>query len=197
MPDRSEFRCAAFPGLARRRLWRGAHGTGHHRALRRDASRPAADERLRLDRDHIAGHHDAAVVDCRARRQRRARAALRRHPRDGRERARSAGRPRGRALARRADGREGVLGQPGRDIGEFRRRVLALGRHRLEGCARLRARLRPKEGHDQPRRLQDLLRRGRERADVLAGRRGGGRGGAVLPRARRARARVCRDRDRE
>ena len=40
---------------------------------------------------------------------------------------------------------------------ELRRRLLALGRHRLDRCRGLRARVRPQEGHDQPRRLQDLL----------------------------------------
>ena len=40
-----------------------------------------------------------------------------------------------------------------------------------------RARLRSHQGHDQPRRLQGLLRRGRERLSLASGRaRGGGRG---------------------
>ena len=83
----------------------------------------------------------------------------------GREVPRRRGR---RAVARRPDGGEGILGRPGRHGGEHRRRLLALGRHRLEGCRRLRARVRPQEGHDQPRRLQDLFGRGRERADELS-----------------------------
>ena len=52
---------------------------------------------------------------ARAARQRRLRRALRRHPGDGRRRPRgAAGRAR-RALARRADGGEGLLGRSGRD----------------------------------------------------------------------------------
>ena len=55
---------------------------------------------------------------------------------------------------------------------------------------RLRARVRPQEGHDQPRRLQDLFGRGRERADEFRRRGGGRRRGAALPGAGRARARL-------
>ncbi len=57
-------------------------------------------------------------------------------------------------------------------------------------AAGLRAGVRPQEGHAQPRRLQDLFGRGRERADGLA-RHGRGRGDRpAVPGARRAGARL-------
>ena len=60
------------------------------------AAGPQPDERLRCDRDHLAGHPDAAGRDRAAAGQRRLRAALRRHPGDGRRG------PRGAATARKA-----------------------------------------------------------------------------------------------
>jgi long-chain acyl-CoA synthetase len=53
------------------------------------------------------------------------------------------------------------------------RRLVAFGRPGLGRRRGLCARVRPQEGHAQPRRLQDLFGRGRERADGLA-RHGGG-----------------------
>ena len=106
---------------------------------------------------------------------------------DGRE---VRARPDRRAVDRRADGRARLLGQPRGHRGVVHRRLLAFGRPGLGRCARLRARLRPQEGHAQPRRLQDLFGRGRERADGLARHGRGGRRRQALPGARRARARL-------
>ncbi len=119
-------------------------------------------------------------------------AGLRRGVRDGRRRPRSAAWPDRRDLDRRPDGRAGLLAQPRGDGREPQRGLLAFGRHRLGGRRRLCPRRRPQEGHDQPRRLQDLLDRGRERAvrasrgARMRGRRqalpGAGRAGACLRR---------------
>ncbi len=65
------------------------------------------------------------------------------------------------------------------------------GRPRFGRCAGLRARVRPQEGHAQPRRLQDLFGRGRERADGGARRDRSGHRRPRLPGAGRAGARVC------
>ena len=52
---------------------------------------------------------------------------------------------------------KGYWEDPAATAGELRGRLLALGRYRFEGRRGLRARVRPQEGHDQPRRLQGLL----------------------------------------
>ena len=137
--------------------------------------------------------HDAAGGDRRPRRQRRPRGAGRR---------RSSPSTRTGARCRRArsassgiDGPsvvKGYWGNPEATAQKLRRRLLALGRPRHGRRGRLRARARPQEGHDQPRRLQDLHRRGRGRARRPPG---GGRErgrGEALPGARRARARLRR-----
>ncbi len=81
----------------------------------------------------------------------------------------------------------GYWANPEATRGVVQRRLLALRRPRLGRRRRLRAHRRPQEGHAQPRRLQGLLGRGRERADGLARRRRGGGRRRAVPGARRAR----------
>ena len=122
--------------LAGRRLRRRADAGRDDRRARREAAAADAAQRLRLDRDHLAGDADAARPGRRPRRLGRRAAALRRHPGDGRLRPRAASRRDRRALDRRADGGARLLGQPRGDRGLVHRRLLALRRPRLEGRRR-------------------------------------------------------------
>ena len=87
--------------------------------------------------------------------------AVRRGADHGRGGARgSAGRG-GRGLDQGADGGAGLLGERCRDPRELRRRLLALGRRRAPRRGGLPPDRGPHQGHDQPRRLQGVQRRGR------------------------------------
>ena len=167
------------------RRWRPRPSRGWRRA-----AAAAADECLWRDRDHLARDADAAGGDRGA--------------------ADSVGRavPCAEVLVMDEAGREvprGAIGEiwlrgpmvvkgywdnPRGDSRELRRRLLALGRHRLDRRGGLCARARPQEGHDQPRRLQDLLRRGGECPDGPSRRVEAAVIAKRLPGARRARARL-------
>ena len=58
-------------------------------------------------------------------------------------------------------GHQGLLEQSEGHGGKFHRRLLAFRRSRLDRCREFRPRVRSPEGHDQPRRPEDLFRRSR------------------------------------
>ena len=74
---------------------------------------------------------------------------------------------------------QGYWNKPRGDRRDVRRRLAAHGRSRAHRRGRAAVHRRPQEGHDQPRRRERVLDRGRERARGRAGRRRGrGRGRA-------------------
>ena len=99
----------------------------------------------------------------------------------------------GEIWIRSAFGHQGLLEQSDGDGREFYRRLLAFRRSRLDRRGRFRARVRPPEGHDQPRRPENLFRRGRIGTGGPS-RRGRERDHRkTVPGAGRARARGDRD----
>ncbi len=127
-------------------------------------SRPEAGELLRRDRDHVAVDHDARRTDRQPYRQRRLAAV--------RARRSSSWTPNGRELPRgeigeiwisRRLGHQGLLEQPEGHGREFHGRLLAFRRSRLDRCREFRPRIRSPEGHDQPRRPENLFRGGQSR----------------------------------
>src|SRR4051812_35351560 len=125
----------------------------------------AARQRLRPERDLGAGHVPAARVRDRARRRRRVPGSRERRP----HRPARPGHRGRRTADPGAERRRRVLGRPGADGGDVRRRLAAHGRpspHRR----RDRADRRPREGHDQPRRRERVQRRGGEHPGRTSGR---------------------------
>src|SRR6267143_179095 len=104
-----------------------------------------------------------------------------RGPGGPRGRRRGAGRDRDQGAERD----EGVLRERRRHRGVDPRRMVPLRRHRLPRRRRLLLHRRPREGHDQRRRLQGLPARGGRGAVPSRGGEGGGRGGHRRSRARR------------
>ena len=169
-------RCRPRPralGELRRRADRRRRGAQDHGRV----PVRAGGQRLRADRDVVADVVPAPRGGGRARRQRRLRDAGRR-----RRGARARRRDRRRRAARaRRERRARLLEQARGQRGDVRRRLAAHRRPRAHRRRRADLHRRPRQGHDQPRRRERVLDRGR----VGPGRRARRRRGRGRPRARR------------
>ena len=140
--------------------------------IKRGVPQRARGQRLRPDRVGL----DPDLPPPRGRRRARRLRGLRGptgRPRAGRARP---GNGRRRAARARPEHRAGLLEQGGGDARDLRRPLAAHRRPRAHRRRRPRVHRRPRQGHDQPRRRERVLDRGRERARRSAGRgRDGGR----------------------